>query len=68
MAGQKKIEVYQAKDGWRWRKVGGNGKITADSGEAYSSKSGALDAAKDERAAQVPLLVVLDEEGEEEPA
>lgn len=27
--------VYFADDGWRWRLVAPNGKITADSGEAY---------------------------------
>ena len=27
--------VYFADDGWRWRLVASNGKITADSGEAY---------------------------------
>jgi uncharacterized protein YegP (UPF0339 family) len=31
-----KIEVYKSKDGWRWRAVARNGKITADSGEAYT--------------------------------
>jgi len=27
--------VYFAKDGWRWRLTAANGKIIADSGEAY---------------------------------
>jgi len=31
-----KIHIYKAKDGWRWRAVARNGKITADSGEAYT--------------------------------
>jgi uncharacterized protein YegP (UPF0339 family) len=36
-----KFDVYQAKDGWRWRLVATNGRIIADSGEAYVSKRGA---------------------------
>lgn len=35
------FEVYASKDGWRWRLVAGNGKIIADSGEAYASKRNA---------------------------
>ena len=38
-----KIEIYRAKDGHRWRLRAANGKILADSGEAYTRKS---DAAK----------------------
>lgn len=30
--------VYWAKDGWRWRLVAPNGKIVADSGEAYKRR------------------------------
>ncbi len=29
------IVLYKAKDGWRWRLVAPNGKVTAESGEAY---------------------------------
>jgi len=36
-----KIKVYKAKDGWRWRAEARNGKITADSGEAYTREAGA---------------------------
>jgi uncharacterized protein YegP (UPF0339 family) len=40
MAARKaKIEKFQSKDGFRWRLVATNGKIIADSGEAYSSAS-----------------------------
>lgn len=39
-----KIEKYEAKDGFRWRLKAVNGKIIADSSEAYSSAS-ALDRA-----------------------
>lgn len=35
------VEVYEAKDGWRWRLLSGNDKIIADSGEAYSTASNA---------------------------
>ena len=33
-----KFQYYQATDGWRWRLVARNGKIIADSGEAYVSE------------------------------
>jgi len=37
-----KIEVYQdAKGEWRWRAKASNGRIVAESGEGYSSMSGA---------------------------
>jgi len=38
--------VYQARDGWRWRLVAANGKIIAESGEAYVSEYNAVRAAK----------------------
>lgn len=33
-----KITVYEAQDGWRWRMLASNGKIVADSGEAYKRR------------------------------
>lgn len=48
-----KIEVYQDTKGeWRWRAKAGNGRIVADSGEGYSSMSGA------ERAIKTALKVM----------
>jgi len=41
-----RIELYPAKDGCRWRLKAGNGKIIAESGEAYSSKSACKKAIK----------------------
>ena len=35
-------EVYKAKDGWRWRRQAANGKILAESGEAYTNKNDAI--------------------------
>jgi len=36
------FEVYEDQAGeWRWRLVAANGRIVADSGEGYSSRSGA---------------------------
>jgi uncharacterized protein YegP (UPF0339 family) len=35
---QTKFELYRAVDGWRWRLVAGNGRIIADSGEAYTRR------------------------------
>jgi uncharacterized protein YegP (UPF0339 family) len=31
-----KWQVWQAKDGWRWRLKAANGRIVAESGEAYT--------------------------------
>ncbi|MFB6271145.1 MAG: YegP family protein [Halobacterium sp.] len=39
------FEVYEDAAGeWRWRFVAANGRIVADSGEGYASKSGVRDA------------------------
>lgn len=38
-----KWEVWEAKDGWRWRLKAGNGEVVA-TGEAYSSRSAAVNA------------------------
>lgn len=38
--------VYPAADGWRWRLVAPNGKLTADSGEAYIHRFDAKVAAR----------------------
>jgi uncharacterized protein YegP (UPF0339 family) len=40
-----RFDIYEAKDGWRWRIIATNGKIIAESGEAYSTKSNAKRAA-----------------------
>lgn len=32
-------DIYKAKDGWRWRLWAKNGRIVAESGEAYRAKS-----------------------------
>lgn len=32
------IHIYQAEDGWRWRMKPCNGRIVADSGQAYKSR------------------------------
>ena len=36
--GKRLAEIYKAKDGWRWRLWARNGRIVAESGEAYRSK------------------------------
>lgn len=38
-----KLHIYKAKDGFRWRLRARNGKITAESGEAYSNRSKCVD-------------------------
>lgn len=40
-----KIVIYKSPDGYRWRAVRHNGRIVADSGEAYASLSNAKRAA-----------------------
>lgn len=42
--GQVHYQIYRARDGWRWRLWSSNGRIIADSGEAYTSHSGAISA------------------------
>ena len=36
------FEVWQAKDGFRWRLIAGNGKQIAESGEAYTRQRDCL--------------------------
>ena len=36
-----RVEVYKAKDGFRWRLLSRNGKVIADGGEAYTRKPSA---------------------------
>lgn len=38
--------VYQSADGWRWHLLAANGRIVADSGEAYSRERDAVRAVK----------------------
>lgn len=46
-AGTPHFELFEDKGGeWRWRMIASNGRIVADSGEGYSSKSGARSAIK----------------------
>ena len=33
---QPRFDVYRSKDGWRWRLIAANGRIIAESGEAYT--------------------------------
>lgn len=42
MARSAKVHVYEARDGWRWRLRAGNGRIVAESGEAYVTEAKAL--------------------------
>lgn len=48
------FKPYRAKDGWRWRLVARNGRIIADSGEAYTRKRDAL------RAIDTVLIAIFD--------
>jgi len=40
-----RLVIYHARDGWRWRLVAKNGRIVAESGEAYEMLSNAKRAA-----------------------
>lgn len=40
------VNVYEAGDGWRWHRHAANGKIVAESGEAYTRKADAQEAAE----------------------
>jgi uncharacterized protein YegP (UPF0339 family) len=40
------VEVYEAPDGWRWRRRSANNRIVADGSEAYSRKDSAMRAAR----------------------
>ena len=57
---QARFEVYKAKDGWRWALKAKNGRIVADSGEAYTRKDSALEAVRviKENAASATVDVV----------
>lgn len=52
------FEIYAAPDGWRWRLVAENGKVTADSGEAYSKRWTAKRAVDRLRVVAAKALVV----------
>jgi len=58
MAGTPHVEMYQAKDGWRWRARAANGKIVADGAEAYKTKAGLL------RGLEVAFNALMSEEVE----
>ena len=62
-----RITVYEGSDGWRWRKQADNGRIVADSGEAYDDKAGAEVAAVREAKGTDAIIRVDDKklEGEE---
>lgn len=42
--GQIHFEIYRARDGYRWRLWSANGRIVAESGEAYVLLNGAQEA------------------------
>jgi len=52
-----KFELYEAKDGWRFRLKAGNGEVVATS-EAYSSKDGAVKGCESVKRAAAEAQVV----------
>ncbi len=55
-----KTHIYEAADGWRWHTKAGNGKIVADSGEAYSTKANAKRAWRRFRREAFRIILVED--------
>lgn len=53
-----KVTIYHAKDGWRWRLRAANGRIVAESGEAYTERGKAFAGYR-----RVALLFVADHHG-----
>ena len=54
------LDIYKARDGWRWRLVAANGNILADSGEAYTRRaSAALGCMRAVRAMCVATVTLL---------
>lgn len=39
---QPRFQAFKARDGWRWHLRAANGRILADSGEAYASRRNCL--------------------------
>jgi uncharacterized protein YegP (UPF0339 family) len=58
-----RVELYEGKDGWRFRKVAANNRITL-TGEAYTRKESAREAAERE----FPNLKLVEVASEPEPA
>ena len=52
-----KFEIYEAKDGWRFRLKAGNGEVVA-TGEAYSSCSAAVKGTEAVRRAAADAVLV----------
>jgi len=56
-----KVHVYKASDGWRWHLKARNGRIIADSGEAYTNRSKCVDGwHRVERAVNGMVSVIYD--------
>lgn len=51
-----KVDVYLAEDGWRWRVVYRNGRVRAESGEAYRRRADCV-RAYEEVIVDAPLTV-----------
>lgn len=60
--GNRRVKVWNAEDGWRWQRWASSD-MTAESGEAYQTKTGAIEAAERESPG-LPIEVVVDRSGE----
>lgn len=53
------VKIYEAADGWRWNRKAANGELISESGEAYTRKADAEEAAL--RVNEALALVNIDE-------
>lgn len=52
-----RFDLYEAKDGWRWRLLASNGRIQAESGEAYTRRHDAMRAIRQVRSIAPKALI-----------
>jgi uncharacterized protein YegP (UPF0339 family) len=55
---QRRLSVYEATDGHRWRLIAPNGNVIADSGEAYPTNALAVKAARSLLDPTKPVVLV----------
>jgi uncharacterized protein YegP (UPF0339 family) len=41
-----RVQIWKARDGWRWRLLAGNGRLIAESGEGYTRRRDAVRAVR----------------------
>lgn len=66
-ARRNRITIYQARDGWRWHLRATNGRIVAESGEAYSTRNKAARAAHALAGFTADAVIVFDDKEPPKP-